>query len=321
MTEPLVSIIMNGYNASAFVAGAIQSVLDQTYENWEIIFWDNCSEDATPDIVQKFQDPRIRYFRAKSFTPLGLARNHAIELAQGEFIAFLDCDDVWFADKLKLQIPLFQDEKIGLVYSDTIFFNDLGHERPLYGGHLPCKGGCFRHLLGDYFLSMETVVIRKKALEQETLYFDPRFNMIEEADLFRRIAYRWNIAGIQKPLAKWRVHASSWTFKFPHLLREETELMIKDYQGRILDFDTTYAVELARLREGISVWEARNEWINGNKWPLVYCFFKSKKFLRKILALLIIIWPASKAVQAIRLRGNILPASFFSKEKIKRSAG
>ena len=160
---------------------------------------------------------------------------------------------------------------------------------------------------------METVVVRKKALEDESLYFDPRFDMIEEADLFRRISYRWKIAGIPEPLAKWRVHGSSWTFKYPHLLKKETELMLEDFRRRIPDFDKIYSAELVKLSEGIVYLDARNVWIQGNKWPLVRFLFKSKRLLRKIFAVLVAVWPSSHAAFVLRLKGEILPASFFNR--------
>lgn len=307
MSEPLVSVIMNGHNAARFVADAIASVLAQSYRNWEIVFWDNCSDDASASIVRAHDDSRIRYFLAPSFTPLGEARNLAIRQARGEFIAFLDCDDLWFPEKLERQIPLFADARVGLVYSDTLFFNELGHQRQAYRGGLPCQGQCFRALLGRYFLSMETVVIRRAALEQQSPWFDPRFNMIEEADLFRRIAHRWEVAGVPQVLAKWRVHASSWTFRHPHLLREETELMLADYRRRFADFDAAYAAELRQLHDAIDLAEARDAWIKGHKGPLVRHFAQSGGLRGWLRAAMVACWPASLATVALRLRGEVLP--------------
>jgi glycosyltransferase involved in cell wall biosynthesis len=309
MKEPLVSIIMNGYNVSRYVASAIDSVLAQTYQNWEIVFWDNRSEDDTAHIVGEYKDSRIRYFYAESFTPLGQARNLAIEKARGDFIAFLDCDDLWFPNKLELQIPLFSDDNVGLAYSDTIFFNELGHERRSYGGQLPCEGHCFRMLLGRYFLSMETVVVRRTAIEEQTPWFDPRFDMIEEADLFRRIAYRWKIAGVSEVLAKWRVHASSWTFRHPHLLREETEMMLADYRQRFKDFDQEFSHELQQLRAAIDLAEARDAWIKGKKKPLVKHFIKAGGIGGWTKAAMIACCPVSLATRALRLRGEVLPTN------------
>jgi len=312
--EPLVSIIMNGYNVAGFVATAIDSVLRQQYQNWEIVFWDNRSEDETASVVQGYRDSRIRYFLADSFTPLGEARNLAIEQASGELIAFLDCDDIWFPEKLSRQIPLFDREEVGLVYSDTIFFNEAGDERPCYGGELPCEGECFRTLLGRYFLSMETVVVRRSAIEEQSLWFDPRFNMIEEADLFRRIGYRWQLAGVAEPLAKWRVHASSWTFRNPHLLREETELMLDDYRRRYPGFDREYAYEIEQLVDGIELAEARDAWLKGRKGLLVRHFLKVGGFGGLAKAALIACWPASQAARALKTRGEVLPTGLAGHE-------
>ena len=111
--DPLVSIIMNCHNGEKYLNEAICSVLSQTYENWELIFWDNQSTDKSSVIVQKYKDTRIQYFYAETYTRLGEARNHAIKKSQGEFIAFLDCDDLWMSTKLEKQIPLFSDTRVG----------------------------------------------------------------------------------------------------------------------------------------------------------------------------------------------------------------
>jgi glycosyltransferase involved in cell wall biosynthesis len=304
---PLVSVIMNGHNAAPYLRGAIASVTAQTYPQWEIIFWDNQSTDETQAIVGDFNDPRLRYFLAPTFTPLGEARNLAIREARGEFIAFLDCDDVWLPDKLERQVPLFTDPEVGLVYSDTIFFNARGDEKRAYGGVLPGRGHCFRQLLGRYFLSMETVVLRRSALESRTEWFDRRFNMIEEADLFRRIAHDWKIDGVADALARWRVHASSWTFRHPELFREETLLMLERYRQLYPDFDAEYAHEIAVLMDVVALSEARDAWLKGNKWPLVQHFLSRPQFSARALALAVMFWPASRAALALRLRGDVLP--------------
>jgi len=307
MTAPLVSVIMNGHNAAAFVRAAIESVLAQTYPHWEIIFWDNCSTDKTAAIVREHDDLRLRYFQASTFTPLGQARNLAIREARGEFLAFLDCDDIWLPRKLERQLPLFDDPEVGLVYSDSVFFNANGDEKRAYDGVLPGRGRCFRQLLGRYFLSMETVVLRRRALEEQAVWFDPRFNMIEEADLFRRIAHDWKIDGVADVLARWRVHAGSWTFRHPELLRSESLVMLGRYQTLYPDFDSNYAREIAVLKDVIALSEARDAWLKGDKWPLVRHFLGRPGIKYRTLAVGVMLWPASRAAQALRLRGDVLP--------------
>jgi glycosyltransferase involved in cell wall biosynthesis len=303
---------MNGYNAAAYVGEAIASVFAQTYPHWEIVFWDNCSNDATAAIVRSYDDPRLRYFLAPNFTPLGQARNLAIREARGEFIAFLDCDDIWLPTKLERQLPLFDDPEVGLVYSDTVFFNARGDEKRSYGGILPGRGRCFRQLLARYFLSMETVVLRRSVLKSQPEWFDPSFNMIEEADLFRRIAHDWKIDGVADALARWRVHASSWTFKHPELLRLESMAMLDRYRTLYPGFDAEYAREIAVLMGVIALTEARDAWLKGDKWPLVRHFLAQPGIKSRILALGVMLWPTSGVTLALRLRGDVLPDEMIS---------
>ena len=93
--KPLVSIIMNCYNSDHFLREAIESVYDQTYSNWEIIFWDNASTDSSSIIARSYNDGKLKYYNADVNTTLGIARNAAIERSNGEIIAFLDVDDYW----------------------------------------------------------------------------------------------------------------------------------------------------------------------------------------------------------------------------------
>src|SRR5829696_2506866 len=109
MTGPLVSVIMNCFNGEKYLREAIDSVLAQSYTNWEIIFWDNQSTDDSARIVRSYRDPRLKYFYAPTHLPLYGARNHAIDRAAGELIAFLDVDDWWIPSKLEQQVPLFAD--------------------------------------------------------------------------------------------------------------------------------------------------------------------------------------------------------------------
>ena len=106
---PLVSVIMNCFNGEKYLQDSINSVLNQTYRNLELIFWDNQSNDRSAEYVKSYDDPRIKYFYAPKHTLLYEARNHAIEKSIGEYIAILDVDDWWEVNKLELQLPHFND--------------------------------------------------------------------------------------------------------------------------------------------------------------------------------------------------------------------
>ena len=111
---PLVSVIMNCLNCSRYLVEAIDSVYAQTYTHWEIVLWDNASQEELGKLLSHY-DERLRYFRSDSTTPLGAARNQAMQHAKGEFIAFLDCDDVWLPGKLEAQLEVFSHKQVGVV--------------------------------------------------------------------------------------------------------------------------------------------------------------------------------------------------------------
>ena len=103
--QPLVSIIMNCYNGETYLQESINSVLSQTYKNWELIFWDNQSNDKSAKIFKDYKDGRLKYYCASShIETLYKARNYALKNANGEFIAFLDVDDRWLPEKLEKQV-------------------------------------------------------------------------------------------------------------------------------------------------------------------------------------------------------------------------
>ena len=95
---------MNCYNGENYLNESLDSVINQTYKNWELIFYDNCSTDKSVTILEKYKDKRIKYFKSKKKISLGLARKKALSKAKGDFIAFLDTDDIWKKDKLNKQL-------------------------------------------------------------------------------------------------------------------------------------------------------------------------------------------------------------------------
>lgn len=230
--SPLVSIVINAFNAEKYLNETIDSVFSQTYTNWEIIFWDNKSTDSTKNIIKNYDDKRIKYFLASKFTELGEARNMAISRSSGEFIAFLDSDDIWMPRKLEKQIPLFRNKNVGLVYSNSKFLVNNKDKGSIFDNVDPIRGSCFRKLLFNYPISLEAAVVRKKAMDGLNKLFDERFTGIEEYDLFCRISENWEIDYVDEPLSKWRVHENSWTHKNSEKFMEERDLMYSDMLAR-----------------------------------------------------------------------------------------
>ncbi|MBQ8957339.1 MAG: glycosyltransferase [Bacteroidales bacterium] len=119
MEQPLVSVIMPSYNAEQFIAESIESVLHQTYQNWELVVTDDCSSDRTPEIVQSYcdKDSRIHFAIAKRHSGIAGTRNQCIARAKGRFIAFLDNDDLWHPEKLEKQIRFMLEKGCACSYS------------------------------------------------------------------------------------------------------------------------------------------------------------------------------------------------------------
>jgi glycosyltransferase involved in cell wall biosynthesis len=113
---PLVSVIVNCYNGETYLAEAVKSILEQTYKNFEVIFWDNQSKDKSAIIYKSFKDKRLKYYYAQKHTPLYDARNLAIKKSKGKFIAFLDTDDLWTKNKLYLQVLKLKNKRIVKIF-------------------------------------------------------------------------------------------------------------------------------------------------------------------------------------------------------------
>ncbi len=209
-TKPLVSIIMNCLNSEKYLKEAIDSVYAQSYPNWEIIFWDNASTDRSAEIARSY-DARLRYFKGEETIPLGAARNKAMEQTKGEFIAFLDCDDLWMPEKLEKQVCILEDGTYPLCYSGVFKINEAGN---IINKYIPKNktGFTLPILLKRYDIYMLSVMMRRRidgidVSFKKSFYFCPDFN------LFIKIAAAYNIAVINEPLVKYRVSANSLTSK------------------------------------------------------------------------------------------------------------
>lgn len=130
--EGLVSIIMPSWNTARFIGQSIESVLSQTYEKWELIIVDDCSTDDTDTVVIKYTDPRIRYIKNEINSGAALTRNRAIREAHGEWIAFLDSDDLWAPQKLEKQINFMQNKGYVFSYHEYVKIDEKGAPLNIY---------------------------------------------------------------------------------------------------------------------------------------------------------------------------------------------
>ena len=201
-----VSVIMNCFNGYKYLRQAIESVISQSYQDWELIFWDNQSTDNSADIAQSFLDHRVRYFYAPRHTLLSEARSEAVQKAQGQFIAFLDVDDWWETEKLSQQIPYFINPEIGLVCSNYISVYQRNGKRKLALKSIPPTGSCLNDILKNYYIGLPTLILRRSAYDSLNYGFDTKYHLIGDFDLCARLLCKWKLEYVDKPLAFYRRH-------------------------------------------------------------------------------------------------------------------
>ena len=203
--QPLISIIMNCYNGENYLKQSIESVLCQTYQNWELIFWDNKSKDESAKIFKSYNDKRLKYYFGLKHTFLYEARNEAIQKTSGKFIAFLDTDDFWEKDKLELQVPLFENTEVGVVYGNHYILNEKLNTKKIFLKKKP-KGFILDDLLKSYCTSLLTLIIRKSFLDKYKPPFDNSFHIMGDFDLMIRMSTKYKFDCVNKPIATARIH-------------------------------------------------------------------------------------------------------------------
>lgn len=304
---PTVSINLCCYNSEKYLEETLQSIFTQTYKDLELVIINDGSTDSTEIIIREYINrgyPIIYHWQENH--GLGYSRNEAIKRSRGKFIAFIDHDDIWLPSKLEKQVPLFNDPEVDLVYSDAIYFNAAGREQRYYRFR-PCfVGNCFRKLLSDYNLVLPTVVIRYSALSRQPCWFDERFQLFEEADLFLRLTYKGKLSMVNEPLAKYRVHSASLTWIRGELLEQEMEQTFLRYQEIFPDFTNQFEREINKWRTRQTFHKAKKLWISGDGLAARAILKPYLKNIRTLLLYLLSFSPSSIG-RLIEDRWNVSP--------------
>ena len=227
MNNSLVSIIINCYNGEKYLTHTLESILNQTYKNWEIVFWDNQSTDSSSKIFNSYKDSRFKYFYANEHTTLGTARNFAAEKSKGDFITFLDSDDFWDKNKLELQMSYFKNLEVGVVYSN-LWILKKDKKKKLYMKRKLPRGNIYNELIKNYCVGILTAVIRKKFYLKVEKKFDERFTIIGDFDFFLRLSKLCFFESVQEPLAYYRLHGGNLSTVKKEKEIEEYEIWFKE---------------------------------------------------------------------------------------------
>lgn len=211
--DPLVSVITPVYNAQAFIGETIASVINQSYPHWEMVIIDDGSTDGTRDVIQTYLgDTRIKYIYQPN-QERAVARNNGIRMATGKYIAFLDADDMWLTDKLKIQIEYLETHpEIALCFTHYLLMDETGVSSGLPATYFNPQVNQFCHLLETNFIPNSTVVVPRAIFEQVG-WFDealPAFGG-EDWDMWLRITRFYPLYFINQPLMLYRMHKSNTT--------------------------------------------------------------------------------------------------------------
>ena len=206
--KPLMSIIMNCHNGEKYLYQSIKSIISQTYINWELIFWDNNSSDKSKEIVNKFKDERIKYYVSNNFKKLYDARNLAINKASGQYISFIDTDDLWENDKIEKQINFFLENKdFEIVYSNYFILDEKKSKKFTKFKKKLNSGMINNDLIKNYTVGLVTVSLKKEIFEEYS--FNNNFDIIGDFDLIIRLSEKKKIGYIHDTLATYRLHDSN----------------------------------------------------------------------------------------------------------------
>jgi glycosyltransferase involved in cell wall biosynthesis len=240
-----VSVVMAAYNPGHFIEPAIESLLQQTYENIEVIIINDGSTDDTAERVQPYlSDSRVRYFEQENAGQT-IAKNIGIKKAMGELIGFLDADDIFALNKLELQVPAFDiDPKIGVVYSNTAAINEHGQLIAPRANSFKCySGDITAQLFFRNFLPFSAAVVRKEALDRLGL-FDEKIAMGIDWELWLRLSMEYHFYHIDESLLYYR----RWEGQMSHKWKkryEWAEYIMNQFLERYPDALTDKTIDAA----------------------------------------------------------------------------
>ena len=227
--KPTVSIIIPTYNRRQSIGRSVRSVLNQTYQDFELIIVDDGSTDNTKELVADFNDERIRYVRHEGNKGEAAARNTGIKAARCDYIAYQDSDDEWLPEKLARQMELLEDAspEVGVIY--TGFWKTENHRRT----YIPFSwvsrknGNIHRELLKGNFIGGPVTLIKKECFEKAGMFNEEIFHL-EDWELWLRISKYYHFKYIDEPLVIAHYHSDNVSSNH-HAFIEALELVLEKY--------------------------------------------------------------------------------------------
>ena len=277
---------MNGFNSEKYLRNAIDSVYAQTFEDWIIVFIDNCSTDDTENIVRSY-DKKIKYYKTKTKLNLGSARNYGLKFCKSNFLAFLDTDDIWDNKKLEKQINAI-DKNTALVYSSVITIDSKG--KKLWKTRVS-KHPCFTSLLKRYDINMQSVLLNTEMIKSK-LMFNEKLSYCPDYDLFMNLAAKkLEFKSINDPLVSYRLHIDSLSSKTRSIQVKEIYTVIKSLKKK---YPSLYKHHKALIKKTLFktkiLFQAKYLLKDENFFAASKSYFKLSNFHLKYLLISIILF-------------------------------
>ena len=233
-STPAVSVVIPTYNRADLLPRAINSVLRQTYTEFELIVVDDASDDETPHAVASFEDSRIRYTRHETNRHASAARNTGINHSRGKYIAFLDDDDEWLPAKLSEQVELFESAPppVGLVYCWMDYFDDKG--QLVSEVHPTLRGRVFDQVLDRQRLAGCPTLLVRRAVVEEVGGFDESLPRGNDGDFIRRVCLRYEVDLVPRVLV--RVHTGHGLHQISGSDEEGIRNSIHGHKAKLVKF-------------------------------------------------------------------------------------
>ena len=270
---PLVSFVVNCYNGELYLKNCISSILEQTYTNWEIIFWDNASTDNSAEIFNTYKDSRFKYFKSEVNVTLGQARAWAVNQCNGEYIAFLDVDDEWLPSKTEIQVTEMLKDDFVLSYTSMIEVDATT------GKTRKCKvkyssGAIFSENMFQFEINMPSSMIKREALLSKGLNFDKNIKASEEYCLYMQLIYNEKVCVIDNYLVKYLVRNDSLTNKSIDCWANERKYTLKKIIHTHPESQTIFPNEFKEAFARAEYYKARKFMFEGNRIAARKCLKK-----------------------------------------------
>lgn len=252
---PKVSVLMNCYNGEKYLKEAIDSVYAQTFTDWEIVFVDNCSTDNSAEIAKSYGN-KIKYYKTEQNIPLGAARNFGLQFCEGEYISFLDTDDIWLPSMLSEQLKAIESDDYTLAYAGQIEINSKGEK---IGEVIPTykEGNIFGKLLLQFDVPIVSTIIRRSKLVESKLNFDMNVFASEEYCLFMQLSVNNQFIVIPKALVKYRIHDGALTNKTISKWADERRYTLNKIKKEYPGIEDKYKSEFKEAYARAAYYEAQ----------------------------------------------------------------